>query len=55
VLTPPAGLSNGDLGEVLQQAWGIPVDSLEYLPVGFGSHHWVATDNLGFRHFVTVD
>ena len=55
MLTPPAGLSDGDLEEVLEQAWGIAVDSLEYRPVGFGSHHWVATDNLGLRHFVTVD
>jgi Phosphotransferase enzyme family len=31
------------------------VDLLEYRAVGFGSHHWVATDNLGLRHFVTAD
>jgi hypothetical protein len=55
VLTPPTGLSNGDLEEVIDQAWGVAVDSLEYRRVGFGSHHWVATDNLGLRHFVTVD
>jgi len=40
---------------VFEQAWGVVVDSLEYRPVGFGSHHWVATDNLGLHHFVTVD
>jgi hypothetical protein len=55
VLTPPAGLSSGALEEVIEQAWGVAVASLEYRPVGFGSHHWVATDNLGLRHFVTVD
>jgi spectinomycin phosphotransferase/16S rRNA (guanine(1405)-N(7))-methyltransferase len=55
VLTPPTGLSSGDLEEVIEQAWGVAVDSLEYRPVGFGSHHWVVTDNLGLRHFVTVD
>jgi spectinomycin phosphotransferase/16S rRNA (guanine(1405)-N(7))-methyltransferase len=55
VLTPPAGLSSGDLVEVIGRNWGVAVESLEYRPVGFGSHHWVATDNLGLRHFVTVD
>ena len=31
------------------------VTSLHYRAVGFGSHHWVATDDRGLRHFVTVD
>ncbi len=55
VLTPPSGLSDGDLVEVIERAWGIALASLEYRPVGFGSHHWVATDSRGLRHFVTVD
>jgi hypothetical protein len=55
VLIPPTSLSDGDLGEVIERAWGVAVDSLDYRPVGFGSHHWVATDNLGVFHFVTVD
>jgi spectinomycin phosphotransferase/16S rRNA (guanine(1405)-N(7))-methyltransferase len=55
VLTPPANLADADLKEVIEQAWGITAASLEYRPVGFGSHHWVATDNQGLRHFVTVD
>jgi hypothetical protein len=55
VLTPPADLSNGDLEELVRHAWGVPVASLEYCPVGFGSHHWVATDNQGLRYFVTAD
>jgi hypothetical protein len=28
---------------------------LEHRPVGFGSHHWLTTDNVGVRRFVTVD
>jgi hypothetical protein len=44
-----------DLGEMIGHAWGVAVPSLEYRPVGFGSHHWVATDSQGLRHFVTVD
>jgi hypothetical protein len=55
VLTPPEDLSDAQLEEVIDQAWGITVDSLEYRPVGFGSHHWTATDNRDRRHFVTVD
>jgi hypothetical protein len=55
VLTPPAGLSLGDLKAAIAQAWGVVVASLEHRPVGFGSHHWVATDTFGLRHFVTVD
>ena len=55
MLTRPAGLSDGDLEEVIQRAWGVAVVSIEYRPVGFGSHHWVATDDRGLRLFVTVD
>jgi len=29
--------------------------SLEYQAVGFGSHHWLATDAGGGRVFATVD
>ncbi len=55
MLTPPAGLSHGNLAVVIEQTWGVAVDSLVYRPVGFGSHHWMAIDDLGRRHFVTVD
>ena len=40
---------------MVERAWGVTVDSLDYRPVGFGSHHWVATDSGGNRHFLTVD
>ena len=52
---PPAGFSEDDLEGAIEQAWGVAIASLEYRPVGFGSHHWVAVDELGVRHFVTVD
>ena len=55
MLTPPRGLADGDLEDVIEQAWGIAGVSLEYRPIGFGSHHWLAVDELGVRHFVTVD
>lgn len=55
MLTPPTGLLEADVEEVIEREWGIAVASLDYRPVGFGSHHWVATEPLGRRHFVTVD
>jgi hypothetical protein len=55
VLTPPTGVPNDVLGHVIERGWGIDVVSLEYLPLGFGSHHWLAAGNLGVRYFVTVD
>ena len=35
--------------------WGLAIASLEYLPVGAGSHHYLARDSEGQRWFVTVD
>jgi spectinomycin phosphotransferase len=47
-----------DLGEErLLQAlgeWGIGAASLEYAPVGFGDHHWIAAGGAGEKWFVTV-
>jgi aminoglycoside phosphotransferase (APT) family kinase protein len=55
VLTPPAGLPEETLEQILVREWGIPVKSLTYRPVGFGSHHWELVDTAGSRWFVTVD
>jgi hypothetical protein len=55
VLTAPTAISRGDVERLIKEAWGVSVVSLEYLPVGFGSHHWLAADEQGVRHFVTVD
>lgn len=55
MLTPPEGLAEQTLEALLTREWGIPVKSLTYLPVGFGSHHWELTDTSGSRWFVTVD
>ncbi len=43
------------MARVVERAWGVTVASLDYRPVGFGSHHWVTTDSRGNRHFLTVD
>ncbi|MFI7599778.1 phosphotransferase family protein [Actinoplanes sp. NPDC049681] len=45
MLTPPADLPES----LLRDAFG--VESLDYRPVGWGSHHWTAGD----RYFLTVD
>ncbi|MCW2865425.1 MAG: hypothetical protein JWP48_7133 [Actinoallomurus sp.] len=34
--------------------WGIGATSLEYAPVGFGDHHWIAVGGAGKKWFVTV-
>lgn len=36
------------------RSWGIDAVTSEYLPVGFGDHHWAAVDDRGRRWFVTV-
>ena len=40
---------------LLAEEWDLHGVELEHAPVGFGSHHWVATDPTGVRRFVTVD
>ena len=39
----------------MADAWSVDLRSVEYRPVGFGSHHWLAADAGGGRWFVTVD
>jgi hypothetical protein len=40
---------------LLEQRWCFRAASLEYFPVGFGSHHCAASDSQGARRFATVD
>jgi aminoglycoside phosphotransferase (APT) family kinase protein len=54
VFTRPADLADSRVAEVVQSAWQLVVESIEYVPVGFGSHHWNITAAHG-RWFVTVD
>lgn len=53
--TAPEDLVERDLVACLAEGWGLDLVDAEYLPVGFGSHHWLAIDAGGGRHFVTVD
>lgn len=55
MLAPPSDLNVDALATALADGWGIDSASLDYLPVGFGSHHWRATVSDGRRWFVTVD
>lgn len=55
MLSAPEDLTEQTLSAALTREWGIVVATLEYAPVGFGSHHWVATDQAGTGWFVTVD
>ena len=53
--TPPDDLAEAELVALLAEAWDLRGAELEHAPVGFGSHHWVATAASGVRRFVTVD
>ncbi len=55
MLTRPNGLDDALLREKLRTNWSIDAETLAYLPVGFGSHHWSVHDARGTRWFVTVD
>jgi spectinomycin phosphotransferase len=55
VLTEPGDLDRAELTALLEQHWGLRDVKLDYLPVGFGSHHWSAVDSRGTQRFVTVD
>ena len=55
MLTPPAGLPEAALRPVLERCWGIRARSVQYRPVGWGSHHWEVSAEAGSRWFVTAD
>lgn len=55
VRNPPVGLTEDALRSVLDRQWSVTTASLDYLPVGFGSHHWDVTEHDGTHSFVTVD
>lgn len=51
----PRELDEVRLARLLARDWGFEPADLRYVPVGYGSHHWVATTASGERRFVTVD
>ncbi|HVX42884.1 MAG TPA: phosphotransferase [Mycobacteriales bacterium] len=50
----PPGFDRTALAAVLRE-WEFSITSLEYLPLGAGSHHYLARDAAANRWFVTVD
>jgi spectinomycin phosphotransferase len=55
VRSAPPDLVPERLETALAEGWQLRAASLEYLPVGGGSHHWAVTGGDGLRRFVTVD
>ncbi len=55
MLTAPDDLPTTVLAAALQDYWGFTAASLKYQPVGFGSHHWLATGTTGERLYATAD
>jgi Ser/Thr protein kinase RdoA (MazF antagonist) len=57
MLNRPDNLPDEALIDALRSDWrlSLDADSLEYLPVGFGSNHWLATDLDRSSWFLTVD
>jgi Phosphotransferase enzyme family len=54
VFTRPGDVSDGMLASHLADSWGIAPDAVEYVAVGFGSHHWSIIEGER-RWFVSVD
>ncbi len=55
VQSEPDDLDRAALAEALRRWWGIDAARLDYLPVGYGSHHWEAVGAGGSRWFVSAD
>jgi hypothetical protein len=58
VFTEPDDLPHCALAGAVQDLWGFTAASLEYQPVGFGSHHWLVTGEAGEagkRLYATAD
>lgn len=55
MLTRPEELADETIVGALASQWAFDAATLEYRPVGFGSHHWRAEARDGDARFVTVD
>ncbi|MDQ3656251.1 MAG: phosphotransferase, partial [Chloroflexota bacterium] len=53
--TPPGDLDLESVALVLSERWNIEATSLDYVPLGFGSHHWIAASVDGKKWFLTAD
>jgi spectinomycin phosphotransferase/16S rRNA (guanine(1405)-N(7))-methyltransferase len=55
MLVGPADLPDSAVVDALMAGWGLGIVSAEYLPLGFGSHHWRIVDDQHSSWFATVD
>lgn len=51
----PGDLADDAVAVAVSGAWRLPPVTASYLPVGYGSHHWVLEDGTGRRWFASVD
>ena len=54
MLTRPGDLADETLTGLLRDGWGVADATVNYLAVGFGSHHWMVDDG-GRQWFLTID
>ena len=54
MFTRPPEVTDADLVAILATGWGLDDVTVDYLAVGFGSHHWRAT-TASTNWFVTID
>jgi hypothetical protein len=54
MFTRPEDLTEGQIRAELAASWQFAAETLSYLPVGFGCHHWRATDAAGRQLFLIV-
>ena len=50
-----APLGDDLIGSLVANDWRLPVESVEYLAIGYGSFHWLVTSAGGTRWLVTAD
>jgi hypothetical protein len=54
VFTRPTGIAEEQIRAELAASWNFGTETLSYLPVGFGSYHWRATDAAGRQLFLVA-
>jgi hypothetical protein len=54
VLTRPDDLPEAQIRAELAAGWHFATEALSYLPAGFGSRHWLATDAAGRQQLLIV-
>jgi spectinomycin phosphotransferase len=55
VYSEPRDIDRAALADALERHWSIGAVRLDYLPIGFGSHHWETVGADGSRWFVSAD